>query len=190
MAYSGFNVDVTKLYEIADKIVLRYKNRLKEIDAQGTGNLINSVKSDIDLKNQVVSLYLELLDYWQFVESGRGPSHGTGWANPIEDLSTWVMSKLQRGKFMPNPGHPLPTQPKEIKQVSWAIYKKITKKGYERTGDKAMPLQRTLDTSKDLLQEFAGVVADAFGQEVLAEFATLNNPGKVGTNKVQKIKTR
>ena len=190
MAYSGFNVDVSRLYDIADKIIDRYVARLKELDAQGTGNLINSIRADVGVQNQIVSLYMELLDYWYFLENGRGPSHGTGWSDPIGDLSTWIMSKIQRGKFIPKPGHPLPTTPKEIKQVSWAVYKKITKKGYERLGEKAMPLQRTLDSSYDLLEEFANVVADAFGKEIEAEFATLNNPGKVGTNKVQKIKTR
>lgn len=190
MNTNGLTVDVTRLFDIADKIIDRYVARLKELDAQGTGNLINSIRADIGVQNQIVSLYMELLDYWVFVENGRGPSHGTGWNDPIGDLSTWIMSKIQRGKFIPKPGHPLPTTQKEIRQVSWAVYKKITKKGYERLGEKAMPLQRTLDSSMDLLQEFAGVVAEAFGQEVLAEFRTLNNPGKTGANKVQKIKTR
>lgn len=187
MNTNGLTVDVTRLYDIADKIIDRYVARLKELDAQGTGNLINSIRANVDLRDQIVYLTMDVLDYWYFIENGRGPSHANGWANPIEDLSTWISSKIQRGKFMPKPGHPLPTTQKEIRQVSWAVYKKITKKGYERLGEKAMPLQRTLDSSMDLLQEFAGVVADQIGKEVEAEFATLNNPGKVGKPKVQKI---
>lgn len=190
MNLNGTEIDVTRLYDIADAIVERYKKRLTQIDAKGTGALIESVKSDVELRDQTVSLVLEVLDYYYYIENGRGPTHSRGWQNPIDDLSTWIRSKIQRGKFLPKPGKPLPTTQKQIRQVSWAVYKTITKHGYEREGDKAMPLQRTIDGSMDLLTEFAQVVADQIGQEVEAEFATLSNPSKNATKTYPAKRTR
>ena len=190
MNLNGTQIDITRLYDIADKIVDRYKQRLTQIDAKGTGALINSVSSDVQLRDQTVSLCLEVLDYYYYIENGRGPTHSRGWQNPIDDLTTWVTSKIQRGKWMPKPGKPLPTSPKEIRQVSWAVYKDITKHGYQRDGDKAEPLQRTLDSSMDLLTEFAQVVADQIGKEVEAEFATLSTQSKNATKRYGPKTTR
>lgn len=187
MNTNGLEIDVTRLYDIADEIIDRYRQRLIQIDAKGTGNLINSLKGDVTLRGYTVSLLMEVLDYWYFIENGRAPSRSSGWDNPIQDLTTWIMSKIQRGKFIPKPGKPLPTTDKQMRQVAWGVYNKITEDGYDRTGDKAEPLQRTLDESLDLLKEFAQVVADQFGKDVEAEFATLNNPGKVGKPKVQRL---
>lgn len=175
---NGLDIDVTKLYDIADEIGRRYKERLTQIDAKGTGALINSVTMDVNLKEYTVSLLMELLDYYYYIENGRGKTVTSGWEKPIDDLSKWISSKIQRGKFLPLPGKPLPTTQKEITGVAWAVYKKITVKGYKRTGDKAMPLQKTIDSSNDLITEFANVVAEAFGDDVVASFKTLEIPKK------------
>lgn len=178
MNTNGLQVDVTRLYDIADEFVDRYRKRLESIDAKGTGNLIKSLRADIEVQQNTVTFFLNALEYWYFIENGRGPSRSSGWNDPIQDLTTWIISKIQRGKFMPQPGKALPTTEKEIRHVAWGVYTNITKKGFERTGDKAEPLQRTLDESQDLLIEFAQVVADQLGKEVVAEFMTLNNPEK------------
>lgn len=190
MNTNGLQVDVTKLYDIADKIVDRYKAMLEHIDAKGTGALIESVEADVQLRDQTVSLCLEVLDYYWQIEYGRKPSKSGGWQDPIGDLTTWITSKIQRGKWMPKPGQPLPTTPKEIKGIAYPIYKSITKHGYERDWFKERPLQRTLDSSMDLLTEFAQVVADEIGREVEAEFATLSTPSKNATKRYGPKTTR
>ena len=94
--------------------------------------------------------------------------------------------KIQSGKFIPEPGHTIPTTPKEMKQVAWLIVNKISEHGYDRDGDKAKPLQRTIDENMKLFEEFAGVVADQIGADVVAEFMTLNtSAGKTYTKKIK-----
>lgn len=174
-------IDVTKLYDTAQALIDRYKARLEDIDARGTGNLINSVDYDIVLKADAITIVMTVLDYYWYVENGRGPTHGTGWNNPIKDLSEWVQSKIERGKWLPRPGKPLPTTIKEIRKVAYPIYLSITDKGYQRDYTKAEPLQRTLDSSEDLLTQFADEVAQQIGSEVEAAWLDINKLSKNGS---------
>lgn len=171
-------VDLTHIYDIAEALLERYRSRLEDIDARGTGNLINSLDYDVVLKMDAVTITFTVLEYYWYIEHGRGPTHGTGWDDPIGDLSKWIQSKIERGKFMPRPGKPLPTSIKEIRQVAYPIYLTITDKGYQRDYTKAEPLRRTLDSSEDLLTQFADEVAQQIGEEVKAAWLDLNNIGK------------
>lgn len=174
MAFDN-NIDLTRIYDTAQALIDRYKARLEDIDARGTGALINSIDYDVVLKADAVTIVMTVLEYWYYVENGRGPTHGTGWSNPIKDLSEWIQSKIERGKFMPRPGKPLPTSIKEIRQVAYPIYLTITDKGYQRDYTKAEPLRRTLDSSEDLLTQFADEVAQQIGEDVRAAWLDLNN---------------
>lgn len=173
-------VDLTKCYDIAQALIDRYKARLEDIDARGTGALINSIDYDVVLKADAVTIVMTVLEYWYYIENGRGPTHGSGWSDPIKDLSEWIQSKIERGKFMPRPGKPLPTSLKEIHQVAYPIYLTITQKGYQRTYEKAEPLRRTLEASEDLLEQFANEVAMQIGEQVQAAWLDLNNVSKSG----------
>lgn len=171
-------IDLTRMYDTAQALIDRYKARLEDIDARGTGNLINSIDYDVVLKADAVTIVMTVLEYWYYVEEGRGPTHGSGWDDPIGDLSKWIQSKIERGKFMPRPGKPLPTSIKEIRQVAYPIYLTITDKGYQRDYTKAEPLRRTLDSSEDLLTQFADEVAQQIGDDVRAAWLDLNTIGK------------
>lgn len=180
------NIDLTRMYDTAQALVDRYKARLEDIDARGTGALINSIDYDVVLKADAVTIVMTVLEYWYYVENGRGPSHGTGWNNPIKDLSEWIQSKIERGKFLPRPGKPLPTSLKEIHKVAYPIYLSITKKGYYRTQGKAEPLRRTLEDSEDLLTQFADEVAEQIGEQVQAAWLDLNTVSKGKGNNTKK----
>ena len=184
---NGLKVDLTRLYDVAQELLDKYKQRLLQTDAKASGNLINTAKYEIQLKGSTIELYFDLANYWLQIEEGRGKNKGMEhWEDPIGDISRWLQIKIQSGKFMPLPGHPLPTTPKEIRRTAWAIVDKISREGYQRDGDKAKPLQRTIDENMNLLEEFAGVVADQIGADVVAEFMTLNTyAGKTYTKKIK-----
>lgn len=172
------NIDLTRIYDTAQALIDRYKARLEDIDARGTGNLINSIDYDVVLKADAVTIVMTVLDYYWYIENGRGPTHGSGWDDPIGDLSKWIQSKIERGKWMPRPGKPLPTTQKELYRAAYPIYRSITEKGYRRDGEKAEPLKRTLDSSGDLLEQFANEVAQQIGDEVRAAWLDLNKLSK------------
>lgn len=167
-------VDLTKCYDIAQALLDRYRQRLEDIDARGTGNFINTLDYDVILKMDAVTITFTVLQYWEQLEYGRGPTHGSGWDDPIKDLSEWIASKIERGKWMPRPGKPLPTTQKELRRAAYPVYRSITERGYRRDGEKAEPLKRTLEASEDLLEQFANEVAMQIGEEVKAAWLDLN----------------
>jgi len=167
-------VDLTHIYDIAEALLERYRNRLLDIDAYGTGSFVNTLDYDVILKMDAVTITFTVLQYWEQLEYGRGPTHGSGWDDPIKDLSEWIASKIERGKFMPRPGKPLPTTQKELRRAAYPIYRSISERGYRRDGEKAEPLKRTLEASEDLLEQFANEVAEQIGDDVRAAWLDLN----------------
>lgn len=184
---NGLKIDLTRLYDIGQELLDKYKQRLLQIDAKASGNLINTADYNIQLNDATITLSFDLANYWYQIEEGRGKNKGQEqWPDPIGDITRWLQIKIQSGKFMPEPGHPLPTTQKEIRRTSWAIVDKISREGYQRDGDKAKPLQRTIDGNMKLFEEFAGVVADQIGADVVAEFMTLNTyAGKTYTRRIK-----
>lgn len=172
------NIDLTRIYDTAQALIDRYKARLEDIGARVTGNLINSIDYDVVLKADAVTIVMTVLDYYWYIENGRGPTPGSGWDNPIKDLSEWIASKIERGKWMPRPGKPLPTTQKELRRAAYPIYRSISERDYRRDGEKAEPLKRTLDSSEDLLEQFANEVAEQIGDEVRAAWLDLNKLSK------------
>lgn len=166
------NIDLTRIYDTAQALIDRYKARLEDIGARVTGNLINSIDYDVVLKADAVTIVMTVLDYYWYIENGRGPT--PGWDNPIKDLSEWIASKIERGKWMPRPGKPLPTTQKELRRAAYPIYRSISERDYRRDGEKAEPLKRTLDSSEDLLEQFANEVAEQIGDDVRAAWLDLN----------------
>lgn len=184
---NGLKIDLARLYDIAQELLNKYKQRLLQIDAKSSGNLINTADYNIQLKDTTITLSFDLANYWYQIEHKRGPNKGEEhWPDPIGDITRWLQIKIQSGKFMPLPGHTLPTTQKEMKHTAWLIVNKISNEGYKREGEKAEPLQRTIDENMKLFEEFAGVVADQIGADVVAEFMTLNTyAGKTYTKKIK-----
>ena len=188
MNTNGLEIDITKLYDIGQELLDKYKKRLTMIDAKASGDLINTATYDIQLKGYTVELSFDLMNYWWQIEYGRGRNKGQeDWPDPVGDIKNWLQIKIFSGKFMPQPGKPLPTTEKQMKQVAWVIADKISRKGYQRTGEKAEPLQRTLDENMDLLKKFGEIVADQIGEEVIAEFKSLNMYNGKTYSKTQRI---
>ena len=183
------NIDLTRLYDIGQELLDKYKQRLFKIDAKATGNLINTADYEIQLNGYTVTLSFNLMNYWLQIEQGRGANRGNEqWPDPIKDITNWLQIKIQSGKFLPLPGKPLPTTQKEMKRTAYAIVDKISREGYKRQGEKAQPLQRTLDENIQLLYEFGETVADQIGQDVVAEFMTLNTYN--GKTNIRRYKLR
>lgn len=178
---NAFNFDLVPLYDIADEIINIYKNEIKDIDAIGTGDLLNSIDFDIVQKNDnTLTLQLIVLDYYYFIEFGRKPTDKleTKWENPMYDIGKWVISKIRRGKWIGKANKPIPKTIKDIRRVSYAIIQKIHATGfYDDTHHGKQPLEKALQKSiaDGLIDKFTNALAEQYQNDILVDITGLSD---------------
>lgn len=165
----GNTVSFNEAYNVAQAIIDGYKKELKEIDAIGTGNLINSVDFEIVKEDGLIKLKLLVNDYYYFIEHGRRPTVSDGWDDPIGDLTTWIQSKIRRGKMIPRGTQKVPSTQKEVKRAAYAIYLKIRDEGYyghDHNGKH--PLKNALEEAQasGLVDAFANAFIGAYTEDL------------------------
>lgn len=170
-------LDLSALYNVAEEIIQNYRDEIIAIDAIGSGSLLNSIDFDIIQVNEnTLTLQLSVAEHYIWVEYGRSPSKTSGWDNPIDDLSKWIINKIQRGKFIPRPDKQIPTTQQEIKRTASAIYHKITNEGYYEHDSKGKyPLHNSLQKSieQGLLERFAMALTQPLCGEVVSDLKAL-----------------
>lgn len=180
--YNPLELDLVPFYDIASEIIETYKQNIKNIDAIGTGDLLDSIKFDVIVKDEnTISLQLIVNDYYYFIEWGRGKTVTSGWDNPIEDLSKWLQSKKDRGKLIPRVDKPIPTTQKEIRQVAYAIYRKITEHGYYGFDSHGkQPLGKALDEAKQngLIDKIKNVFTEQYNVDLIVDIQDLAEKAK------------
>lgn len=117
-------VKLTNVREILDEYCEEfgklYKSKLIADNKKATGNLIESVKTEITVSGTTVSVILNVADYYKWVELGRKP----GKFPPIAKIQQWIKDK----PIIPREiGGRLPTE----KQLSYLISRKIANEGIE-----------------------------------------------------------
>lgn len=170
-------LDLTPLYNVAEDIIQNYRDEIIAIDAVGTGTLLNSIDFDIiQVNDNTLTLQLSVAQHYFWVEYGRSASRTSGWDNPIDDLSQWIISKISRGKFIPRADKKIPTTQQEIKRTASAIYNKITNKGYYKDNSQGKyPLHNSLQKSieEGLLERFAMALTQPLCGEVVSDLKAL-----------------
>lgn len=108
------------LREYASLAVSEYKQRLLDDDKKASGQLINSVSSEIKVGSDAFTVVLNLAEYWKYVEDGRKP----GKFPPPKAILKWIQVK----PVIPRPIHgKLPTK----EQLAFLIGRKIATEGIE-----------------------------------------------------------
>ena len=99
------------------------KQQLISDGKKATGNLINSIRGYVEYKGTILSVVIDVADYWRYVEYGRKP----GKFPPIDKIRQWTKVK----PVLPRPGKngKLPTE----NQLAFLIARKIAKKGIPAT---------------------------------------------------------
>ena len=174
MQYDVLDIELSKLYDIAELIIANYKQQLDIDNINASGDLLNSIEWNIAKKDEnTLTLEMQLFDYWYYIEYGRNPSVGNSeWENPISDLSKWIINKIKQGTFVPRPDKQIPTTQQEIKNVASAIYDKITKYGfYGYNSEGKHSLDKTLKKSiaDGLVDKFCNAVGGALSTEIVVE---------------------
>lgn len=107
------------LWEYGEAVRDLYQKRLLSDGKKASGNLINNIQTLVAYKGTEFVVYLELEDYWRWVEDGRKP----GKFPPEEAILSWIKAK----PVLPTPDSngKLPTE----KQLSFLIRRKIAREG-------------------------------------------------------------
>lgn len=144
------------LREYATKAVALYKQRLINDDKKASGQLLNSISSEIKVGGEQFTVVLNLVDYWKYVEDGRKP----GKFPPPKAILKWVQVK----PVIPRPIHgKLPTK----KQLAFLIGRKIATEGIEA----GHQLKETVDSlNAEYIPRLEAALQEDFNAYVLKTF--------------------
>lgn len=172
-------VDFTRMYDLARDILNWYKEQLEQQRIDASGKLSDTADFDFDFNGTQVTLYFILEEYWRFVEDGRKPTRGTEygrWVNANKDIQDWIRHKIERGSFIPQRGHTIPKDDKEIKRVAGAIVYKIHKFGYyDYNSNGKHILESILDQaeSNGIIDQMVDTIYKVYDQQIDIEVQKL-----------------
>lgn len=171
-------LDLTALYNVAVEIIQNYKEQLEIDNVNATDTLLNSIQWSIIEKDNLLTLEMQIADYFIYTEYGRNPTQGQSvkWENPVEDIKRWYRKKSAKGKLIPKPNQTIPTTEKEIEKVAYAIVNKIHKYGYYGTTSEGKhSLEKAMKRSKEeeLIDRFAMALTQPLAGEVVADLKKL-----------------
>ena len=112
------------LQDLANDVRENYKDHLELHDRIASGGLINSLSTEVEVNGTTYTVWLNLADYWQYVEEDTKPH----WA-PKDAIDRWIGIKPviprpdERGR-VPSPA-----------QLSFLIRRKIATVGTKGTHD-------------------------------------------------------
>lgn len=144
------------LREYATKAVALYKQRLIDDDKKASGQLLNSISSEIKVGSDTFTVVLNLANYWKYVEDGRRP----GKFPPPKAILKWITVK----PVIPRPIHgKLPTK----KQLAFLIGRKIATEGIEA----GHQLKETVDSlNAEYIPRLEAALQEDFNAYVLKTF--------------------
>jgi len=115
---------------VAQTIIDKLKQSAREKGVKATGNLIQSIKADVpNVSPQGITIGIEMADYYQWVEDGRGKTKTTTPSQPTlaQSLEQWISAKgiqVRQSK-----GESKQTVLERRKSMAIAIARKIHSKG-------------------------------------------------------------
>ena len=145
------------LQDLAKDIEENYKDQLELHDRIASGDLLASVHTDIEVNGTTYTVWLNLADYWKFVEYGTKPH----WP-PKAAIDRWIRIK----PVIPRPdknGH-IPTP----EQLSFLIRRKIAEVGTEGSHDLRKTELAVLPAYEERLLEALGRDCLEYIEKVLA----------------------
>lgn len=118
MIDTGFDNLLNALSEYKNAVAVHYKDRLVADDKKATGQLINSISTEIKVGSDTFEVVLNVVDYFKYVEEGRKP----GKFPPVDKILSWIRVK----PVIPRPiNGKLPTE----QQLAFLIGRKIATEG-------------------------------------------------------------
>lgn len=150
---------------VAQVIIDKLKESARQKGVKATGNLIQSIRANFpSVTPQGITVAIEMADYYQWVESGRGPTKTTSPSKPTlaQSLEQWISAKgipVRKSK-----GQSGQSVLELRKSMAIAIARKIHSKGtIERFGYKGSNFiadvltQQNIDTIAQKLSDITGL---------------------------------
>lgn len=142
-----FNNLRSVLLDYAIALQNKYKDNLLLSDRVATGELVKSVQYKLDFKDKEFIIYLELEDYYKYVENGTRPHFP-----PVNAILNWIKAK----PVLPTPiNGKLPTP----NQLAYLIGRKISEVGTEGSHD----LEKS---SKTIIEEYEELILEALEKDI------------------------
>ena len=142
-----FNNLRSVLLDYAIALQNKYKDNLLLSDRVATGELVKSVQYKLDFKDHEFIIYLELEDYYKYVENGTRPHFP-----PVNAILNWIKAK----PVLPTPiNGKLPTP----NQLAYLIGRKISEVGTEGSHD----LEKS---SKTISEEYEELILEALEKDI------------------------
>lgn len=140
------------LEEYGGQFAEQYKQNLLNSGRKATSNLINSISTRVVVNDTAIELYLDLADYYYYIENGRS----AGKFPPVDNILQWIHAK----QILPREiNGKLPTE----QQLAYLIGRKIANEGFEGSHD--------LENTKNSLEaEFTERITEALKQDFINEF--------------------
>ena len=143
-----FNNLRSVLLDYAIALQNKYKDNLLLSDRVATGELVKSVQYKLDFKDKEFIIYLELEDYYKYVENGTKPHFP-----PVNKLLEWIKAKPILPTPMKNGKLPTPNQ------LAYLIGRKISEVGTEGSHD----LEKS---SKTISEEYEELILEALEKDI------------------------
>ena len=112
------SLDLNTIKEITNLFAAALKDKLEENGSNATHQLSNSIKDIVKFDGKYLTVYIQLEDYWKWVENGRK----AGKFPPVDAIKKWITIKpvIPRGK-----NGKVPTE----NQLAYLIGRKIAREG-------------------------------------------------------------
>ena len=169
-ANMGGSVLGDAMIEVAKVIIEKLKESVREKSVKATGNLLQSIRVDFpSVTPSGITIGIEMADYYQWVEDGRGPTKTTTASKPTlaQSLEQWISAKgIQVRKSKGQSGQSVLEM---RKSMAIAIARKIHSKGtIQRFGYKGAGFiadvitQQNVDTIAQKLSDLTGLRISAY----------------------------
>ena len=137
------------LQDLAHDVEQGYKDSLERNDRVASGDLLRSVSTEITVNGTTYAVWMNLADYWEYVENDTKPH----WP-PKSAIDRWIFIK----PVIPRPGRDgrIPSP----ESLSFLIRRKIAREGTEGTHD----LEKTKDA---IIPHYEALLLEALERDAL-----------------------
>lgn len=168
---SGWDLDVTKIYDLADVLAKDYKSEIVNANAVAKGKLANFAY-DVEMRDTGMSVVFDLPDYWYYIEEGRQPTQNPGDGTVLQRIRQWIDDKGL------NPVRGADGKVPTRDDLAYMITRKIHKVGYfdldgQHSQGKHL-LRNTLDRNERTIDELVETYALAISEPILDEINSLS----------------
>ena len=146
------------LIQILNNLIEKYKTLLKEDNKVASGDLLNRIKGEVRVDNNIYTFVINLNDYWKYLENGvngTAVDNGSTYSFKGKTVNTDAIEKWITVKgIVP---HSINNKVPSTKQLAYVISRSIARNGIKGGHYLKNSLQST-DFIHNIIEEFSNKV--------------------------------